>query len=302
MHVPAMNNSRGFAQVFLAASIILVLLIAIITRPPTSNAPTPFSALSAAATVSSPFVYTWNSSGTVYEAGSMNQSSSPYWWVNSGAKLIIAGGVGQTVQGDLPTLDTWRTTYALSNPVDTDNGYHPQNIFRLMTRSSWDNVRVTMPFKIVRDNLSSSPNRNQSNGILFMTRSSQDGRTVYYAGIRVDGIAVIKKKYNGSYYTMAQKKIFDGTYSIAASSGSSQNLLPHDEWLNLRNETVTNADGSVSVRLYLQRQGEATWTKVLEARDSGTFGGTPPITGKRFVGVRTDFMDVLFGTFRADAL
>lgn len=303
MQVPRVNNTRELAQLLLAISIALILLSAVISRPPTSHAPTPLSALSMAATVSSPFVYTWNSNGTVYEASSMSLSTSPYWWVNSGAKLIVAGSVGQTVQGALPALDAWRSAYALGNPIDTDNGYHPQNIFRLMTRSTWNDVRVTMPFKIVRDNVSSSPNRNQSNGLLFMTRSTVSGETLYYAGIRVDGVAVIKKKYKGTYYTMAQKKIFDGSYAISSSAGTSQNLLPHDEWLNLRDETVTNADGSVTIRLFLQRQGQTTWTKILEARDDGiSFGKTPPIIGRNYVGVRTDFMDVLFGSFRADAL
>ena len=246
-------------------------------------------------TPSAPFIFSFNSDGILHETGSMTESSSPYWWVNSGAKLILKNSVGSTVQNDLPVLDAWRTRYAVSNPVDTDTGKHPQNIFRLITKAKAGNVRVEMDFKIERDQWSSSPNRNASNGLLLMSRYV-DGNTLYYAGLRVDGQAVIKKKYKGSYYTLAQKQVYAGTYT----SGGKTNLLPHGEWLTLRSETVLNADTSVTIRLY-QKEGE-TWKKILEAKDSGQYGGTPPISGAGHTGVRTDFMDVSFESFKMEAL
>ncbi|QQG38393.1 MAG: hypothetical protein HYS26_02495 [Candidatus Kaiserbacteria bacterium] len=253
--------------------------------------------LAAAITATSTFVYTFNSDGVLQEAGSMQESTSPYWWLDSGGKLLLQSGLGSTVQGELPSLDKWRLAYLKSNPVDTDQGYHPQNLLRLLTKQKGDNIRSQAQFKIVKDNFSASPNRNASNGLLLMMRY-QDYKTLYYAGIRVDGTAVIKKKYNGTYYTMAQKSIFPGTYV----PGGSVNLLPHGEWIGLRSETFTNADGSVTVRLFMQRAGQSTWTKLLEVRDSGQYGGTQPIRAAGYTGIRTDFMDVQFDTFRAEAI
>lgn len=248
------------------------------------------------ANVSSPFIYSFNSPGTLYEAGSETETTSPYWWVNSGARLQISGGMGMTNQGELPLRDRFRLLYAASNPLDTDFGKYPQNTFRLVSRNDWENVRVSAQFRIIKDNLTNTPNRNASNGLLFMSRYA-DSQSLYYAGIRVDGAAVIKKKYQGSYYTMAYKKIFDGTYSAA-----SPNLLPHDEWIGLRSETVTNSDGSVAVRLYMQREGGA-WTLLLEAVDDGKkYAGTPPIAGSHAVGIRTDFMDVQFKNYRSETI
>jgi hypothetical protein len=227
--------------------------------------------------------------GTLQETGSMGETTSPYWWLSSGGKLLLKNGVGSTVQGSLASNDKWRTLYNASNPTDTDNGYHPQNIFRLVSRSMWDNARVDADYRINKDNFSSSPNRNQSNGLLQMLRY-KDQHNLYYVGIRVDGKAIIKKKKNGSYTTLAEKQVIPGTYSI----GSNVNLLPHGSWITLRGETVTNSDGSVTVRLYMKKAGESSFTKLLEAKDSSN-----PITGSGYVGIRTDFMDVEFDNIKA---
>lgn len=224
------------------------------------------------------------------ETGSMSDSSSPYWWVNSGALLIIADGVGKTYAGAMPSSDQWNILYRASSSSDTDNGTHPQNLFRLVSRSIWNNVRVESDYKINHDNFSSSPNRNQSNGLLLMSRYQDAGQTLYYAGIRVDGHAVLKKKYKGTYTTLAEKTVFPGTYSIA----SNVNLLPHNSWVTLRSETVTNSDGSVTVRLFMKKAGETAFTKLLEAKDTSS-----PITGDGYIGIRTDFMDVEFDNVRA---
>lgn len=251
-----------------------------------------------AAVVSSPFVYTFNVSGLLNEASPMDSSSSPYWWVNSGGQLVLSSGYGSTMQGDIPAGDRWHDIYSKNNPGDTDNGSHPQNLFRLVTRSKWSNVEEQASFYIVRDNFSNSSNRNLSNGLLFFSRY-QNGNSLYYSGLRVDGTAVIKKKYNGIYYTMAQKKIFPGTYS---GTQSNVNLIPHEKWINLLSDTVTNSDGSVTVTLFMRLPGEASWTKLIQATDKKQFGGTPPIIESGYAGIRTDFMDVKFQNFRLKTL
>lgn len=249
--------------------------------------------------VFSSLVYSFNSPGILNEAGSMQESTSPYWWLNSGGELIMLSGAGETMQGDAPPSNRWRITYALSNPLDTDGGLHPQNLFRLVSKSTWENTSVEGHFYIAADQLSASPNRNQSNGLLLMNRYSGDGQTLYYAGLRVDGTAVIKKKYKGAYYTLAQTQVFPGTYSISAATGTSQDLLPHKQWIGLRSSTLTNLDGSVTITLYQQSQN-GSWVKLLQTTDTGDAraGKTPPIVGAHYIGIRTDFMDVQFSNIR----
>ncbi len=103
------------------------------------------------------FSYTFNTPGTLYEVGGSGNSTSPYWWVDSGAKFIIENGIGSTIQGSLATDDPWRLAYARDNPQDTDNGYHPQNIFRLVTKPTWTDYVQQIYFKVTASNLSASP-------------------------------------------------------------------------------------------------------------------------------------------------
>ena len=241
------------------------------------------------AVVTSPFHYSFNVDGTLNEAGGSLESTSPYWWLNSGAKLILASGTGKTAQGALSFSDPWRLLYLAENPIDTDSGYHPQNIFRLVTRSKWKNFAETAYFKINKDQLSSSPNRDAHNGLLLMSRY-QNGNNLYYAGIRVDGKAIIKKKLNGQYYTLAEKKIFSGTYNRV----SKPSLLPKNTWIGLKSY-VTTIGSKVNIKLYMDQGKTGVWTLILEANDAGQYGSL--IINAGYAGIRTDFMDVEFDDF-----
>jgi len=283
-----------FLRLFALGSLAAILLVFVSFLP--WNSFERKQGQEAAVSVVSPFIYSFNSPGILNEASSIDLSTSPYWWLNAGGQMIIDGTSGATMQGEASLFNYWRVLYAITNPVDTDRGTHPQNLFRLVSRSKWGNFRMEAQFKIVKDNWSDSPNRNASNGLLLMNRYVNDD-TLYYAGLRVDGTAVIKKKYDGVYYTMAQKQEFAGTYV----EGGRISMLPHQTWVGLRSETITNTDGSVSVKLYMQKEG-GTWKKLLEARDSGAYGGTPPITASGFVGMRTDFMDVRFDSIRIETV
>ena len=249
----------------------------------------PFPTLQAgpAANVGAKFNYTFDWTGTLGEAGWMGDSSSPYWWLSSGAYIHFRDGVGATIQGTLPSSDYWRRYYASTSPTDTDNGYRPQNLFRMSTRSRWQNFRQQMYFRIRRDNLSASPNRNASNGLLLMSRYL-DQDNLYYAGVRVDGAAVIKKKYRGRYYTMAYARMFTGPLYDRASNPS---LLPKDLWLGLRAEFMNNPGGRVRIVLYID-PGPGGWVLVFDVLDDGRAFGGPAITTSGYGGVRTDFMDV----------
>lgn len=242
-----------------------------------------------AAVVSSPYLYNFNQDGSLKEAFPIGESTSPYWWVNSGAYMNASAGRGHTALGSLSVADPWRLLYAANNPTDTDNGYRPQNIFRLVTRSEWQNARQEAYFVINKDNLSASSNRNESNGLLLFNRY-QDGDNLYYTGVRVDGSAVIKKKQNGVYTTLAYMKgIYPGTYNRS----SNPSLLPKNKWIGLRSEVVNLPGGSVSIKLFLDKGWSGNWQLVAEATDRNS-----PIVNSGYGGIRTDFMDVTFENFR----
>lgn len=244
------------------------------------------------ANVLSPFIYSFNTEGKLQEAEKPSKSTSPYWWLNSGGVMDISEGKGATNQGNLPAISSWKILYNLSNPTDTDSGLRPQNIFRLVTRSKWQNFTEEVYFKINRLNLSESPNRNLSNGLLLFLRY-QDGNNLYYAGVRVDGLAVIKKKIHGKYFTLAQEKIFEGNYDRLTNP----NLLPKNVWLGLRSE-ISDQEGQVNIKLFIDEKNTGLYKLVLETKDTngGIDGG--PISREGFAGIRTDFMDVEFKDFK----
>ncbi len=233
------------------------------------------------------FYYAFNED-EVFEETPTQNSGSEYWWLDSGGKLLIRGGVGSTIQGELRADDSWRKVYATTNATDTDNGAHPQNVFRLVSRKEWRNPSVEAGFRISATHQSSSPNRNESNGIFIMSRYI-DSENLYYAGVRVDGHAVIKKKVNGVYTTLAQTTFIPGTYRGAS-------LLPQNTWIHLRSETHTK-DGAVTVTLSIRGSDTAPWDTLLTAIDNNA-----PITKSARIGLRTDFMDALFSPISVSEL
>src|SRR4051812_17365169 len=84
--------------------------------------PLSFAHAVTATNVSSPYMYTYSVDGSLVEAGSITDSTSGYWWVNSGGRLLLSSGLGSTIHGSLPSTDAWRVLYAANNPTDTDNG------------------------------------------------------------------------------------------------------------------------------------------------------------------------------------
>lgn len=285
-------------QVLSLLAILAVLgMLAVFLAEIIPNRGTPVLPAALILAPNTPFTYSFAVAGVLHESGNEYETTSPYWWLNSGGTLLLADSTGSTIQGSLDTFDRWRIRYSLSNPTDTDDGYHPQNLFRLISRSEWQNPRSEAEFYIAASNQSRSPNRNESNGILFMSRYQNDD-TLYYAGVRVDGHAVIKKKYHGTYYTMAEMPIFPGTYDRAQET----NLLPQKTWFALRMETTTTIDG-VSITVLMRDGDSDAWIPLLSATDDGkTYHGTPAITERGRVGIRTDFMDVRFHSIRIEEL
>lgn len=246
------------------------------------------------ATSATSFSDSFTSDYKVEETGALYESGNLHWWVNSGAWLISSLGTGKTIQGDLSVSDRWYAEYLKSNSIDTDNGLHPQNIFRLVQSNKWANLTQEAYFKIMDDNLSVSSNRNASNG-LFLFNRYQSGDNLYYTGIRVDGYAVIKKKINGVYYTMAYKRFIDG---LAYNRDGNPNLLPKNTWLGLRSVVQNNTDGTMSIRMFADSGRTGNWLLIAEAKDDGkSFGGGAILNGG-YAGIRTDFMDVEFDDYQ----
>lgn len=248
---------------------------------------------SQASAQSGSFYYPFGTSGTLKEASSASVSSSPYFWLNSGAELRIANGEGSTVIGTLPSNSLFRLLYSLSNPLDTEDGYRPQNIFRLLTKSAWQNADTSAKISIVRLNATDTPNRDGYSGALLMARY-KDGNNLYYAGIRQDGRAVIKKKIGGAYYTLAERAVFPGTYDRTTNP----NLLPTGKWMGLKLSVINQSDGSARLALLYDADTTGIWTTLLTATDRGTGG---PVLSSGSSGLRSDYFDLKMDDFRVVA-
>ena len=231
------------------------------------------------------------------ESGSMKSSDNKNWWVNSGAFLYVSKGTGKTIFGELEKKEKWRKDYKDYNADETDDGYHPQNIFRLITKSKWKNFTQECYYKIDRYILSDAKERSVSNGLLLFNRY-QDGDNLYYAGARVDGLAIIKKKIKGEYFTLAEKQIYDGQYD----RDHNPNFLPLHAWIGVRSEVLDNPDGTVTIKLFIDKDHSGNWELALKAVDDGKSFGGSVINDAGYAGIRTDFMDVEFDNYRIEEL
>jgi hypothetical protein len=233
----------------------------------------------------------------IEETSSPQESKDNCWWLDSGA--IFRGDInsGSTNIGELPLNSYWRKVYFVTNPVDTDNGLHPQNIFRFINQEKWKNNIQSLSFKITKYHLSQSPNRNVSNGVLLMSHY-QDGNNLYYAGLRVDGTAVIKKKINGVYITLGSKKYDTQSYDPQLNPI----ILPMNRWISEKFITQTTDDDSVRLKLFADLTGNGNWELLLDVKDTIASSGAPPIREEGNVGIRSDFMDVEFNNYKVEKL
>jgi hypothetical protein len=216
--------------------------------------------------VESPFLYNFNYDGVLVESRSVVDSTSPYFWLNSGGNLTIADGIGN-VRGESA----------------------------LISRSTWNNLSQEISLRINGTEVD-SPYIGAYSGILFLSRYKDDNN-YYYTGLRVDGQAVVKKKIDGVFYTMGAAQVYGemGSYDRE----SNPNLLPQYEWIKMKSETKNLSSGEVEIVLYVDKLGDGTWTEVLRAKDvSGRFGNSPVINGASHAGVRADFMSVSYEDYK----
>ncbi|MGH7803158.1 MAG: hypothetical protein ACREQJ_02320 [Candidatus Binatia bacterium] len=226
----------------------------------------------------------------------MTESANTDWWLNSGGRLTFRDGVGKTLRGELPVGDRWRVAYERGDPLDTEAGAHPQNLFRLVTRQKWLDARQELRFRVRTVSASGSLNRNETNGVLLFHRY-QDGDSLYYAGLRFDGAAVIKKKHGGIYSTLAYRQIYGGTWD----RDQLPSLVPVDRWLGLRTEIEDEPGGGVRIAVFVQdpERGEE-WKEAVAAVDLGK--EAPQIVHEGHAGIRTDFAEVEFDDYRIEPI
>ncbi|MFA5776994.1 MAG: hypothetical protein WC906_00960 [Parcubacteria group bacterium] len=235
------------------------------------------------------------------ETGKIKESKSADWWLNSGGIMDVGDNdnIFSTNIGNLPKNSKWQKLYAKNNPTDTDGGYKPQNIFRLVNRNKYQDFSQSFYFYINKINLSDSKNRNESNGILLFNRY-QDGDNLYYAGLRVDGYFVVKKKIDEKYYTMDEKSFL--TSGKKYSRNSNANFIPVKTWIGIKSEVKNTDDETVEIKLYVDWEQKGDWQLVLETTDSGDAYGDNPFLDEGYAGIRTDFMDVEFKNYNAQEL
>jgi hypothetical protein len=224
----------------------------------------------------------------VSEKSTPEQSNNPHWWAKSGGEMIISNGTGKTIQGNLKKNNYWAKVYSKSNPVDTNNGQQPQNVFMALTRSEWTNGEYQTYFKSNRYNAINSPNRTSESGMALLARYTDDNN-YYRVGFSADGNIILIKRVNGTNYTLSKNTYFAGNYTETSS------LIPRGYWYGIRAVFENVSSTSVKISVYADKTG-GQWQLVNELIDSGTLG--KPIVSKGLAGIKTDFMDAEFDGFQ----
>jgi hypothetical protein len=225
------------------------------------------------------------------EANTPEESTHQFWWVESGGFVTTGNDGWKTIRGALPSEDIWRKSYLRRNPLDTASGYYPQNVFRLLSKEIIPARSQELYFTIDEDRISSSPNRNESSGIFVLSRYGNVDN-FYQIGIQVNGNAVVKKKYNGLYHTLAESKILLSEYN----EETKESLLPKSTKIGIKTEFEVIED-TLLIKLYID-QGEG-WSLALETEDNGDAYG--PVLPDGRIGIKSDFMDLNFIDYLLDS-
>ena len=242
--------------------------------------------------------YFFEGNSVVEETNNPETSKNDLWWLSSGGLFYIKDGFSSTIHGELSLDDKWRNAYQKSKPESTDEGKHPQNIFRLVSKKEYHSYEQLMYFRINNIVDSNSQERKESNGIFFFNRY-QDDNNLYYAGLRVDGFAVIKKKIGGQYFTMDYKRVYDS--NNAYNKDSNNCLIPKNKWIGLK-VVVVDVINKVSIKLFVDNENDGEWKLVSEAEDYSNTYGAKPFFNSGNVGIRTDFLESDFRDFVINSL
>jgi hypothetical protein len=246
---------------------------------------------------------TWNwKPGVLEETGSIDEGNDEESWVNSGAAFIVERLrdkgqdmlVGRTLLRQVKDNGLrlkWRKEYKTSNPKDTLGGTLPETVFRLFYKKKLKDYSFEVYFYIEEYYAIDAPERKGVNGVVICLRATEksDG---YYTYVCADGGLRIKMRQNdGADYTtfVEEHGVFPGTYSQKPGAGTSQCLLPQKQWVGLKGEVLTLDDGTVRLRLFLDRKADGSWEQIAETIDKGA---SFPAEG--YTLLRSDFMGVRF--------
>lgn len=267
-----------------AVAIFLALVILLIYDYVTSNH-------SNALDTSTTLCTTFPNYLTLEEAPSGSESMDQCFWVDSGALFFVKNKIGSTIVGEIDKESRWKSLYKLSAGEYTDKGTHPQNIFRLINKKNVQDVREELLAYIENYHLSTSSNRDKSNGIFLLARY-HDSQNLYLGGIRVDGNAVIKKKSNGVYQTLGIVS-YDNRHAYDRTSNP--NILPVHTWIGIAVEVKNQKDHSTLIDLDLSFDQGTTWNRVLSVVDRVP---EPQLYNAAATGIRSDFMDLYFKNYK----
>ena len=245
--------------------------------------------LGTAAQAFSSMYYTFNNPGVLSESSTMAQSTSPYLWLLSGGRMIVTtGGIGETIQGDLLANDRLYRVYSARSAVSSDNGAHPQNVFKMFGRDSVQNPSAQIYINRIKDNTSNPVNRRPYDGESLLARY-QDVNNYYYGGLREDGGIVIKKKTNGVFQTLVSKQLFAGAYN----SATNPDLIPRNQWIGLKFVVDSTHSTNPMISLYTDVGQTGTWQLALSVVDDPVKYGNA-ITNAGLVGIESDYADAQF--------
>jgi hypothetical protein len=232
----------------------------------------------------------------IQEAHSISESSDPNWWVGSGAYVYFNNGIASTIQGTLTENDPFRLAYSSSkSSADTDYGFRPQNIFRMVNRNIWSgDYTEDLYFRYSRYNNVTAADKNleATNGMSLMI-NYQDENNLYYVGLRADGLSEIKKKIGGEYSVNENPvEVFPGVYKPY------DNLIPQDRWIGLRALVEHKQDkfgkDQIYLAMYVDKNGDGSWKYVTSFLDQDR------IFKQGHTGIRTDFIDAQFKNFQVN--
>ncbi|MES2216426.1 MAG: fibronectin type III domain-containing protein [Patescibacteria group bacterium] len=241
--------------------------------------------------ISLPFTYDFRVDGVMGDANDISGSPSPYWWLETGGRMYLSNCLGSTILGKVPEGSPLQVHYSSIYKILSDNGSHPQNLFQLFMRTSLSNASEEIYVNVQAHNLTNAMNRAPWNGISLFLRYV-DENAHYYAGIRDDGYAVIKKKRDGIYQTLVSKKIFPGTYNATTNFS----LIPSQQWIGLKIIVADDSLGRPHLSLFMDKGRTGEWLLVSEVIDDPLRFGPKIAAG--ICGMRSDFMDLLFDDFK----
>jgi hypothetical protein len=99
----------------------------------------------------------------------------------------------------------------------------------------------------------------------------------------------------GTHYSLSQSKVYEGTYDAVTNPS----LLPTDRKVGLKLDTGTEANGNVTLKMYLNENG--SWRLITQTTDNGNQGGRA-LTAAGQSGILASYIDVEYSDYKISNL